>query len=91
MSETNGQLRSLIERIERLNSEIKDRQEDRKEVFLEARNAGFHVKAMRRLIRERGEDADERAALEAEIDILRDALGALADSPLGDAVLKRRA
>ncbi|WP_371819176.1 DUF2312 domain-containing protein [Roseococcus sp. SDR] len=46
-------LRSIVDRIERLEQERKDLGGDIKDVFSEAKSAGFDVKVLRRLIRER--------------------------------------
>jgi uncharacterized protein (UPF0335 family) len=44
------ELRSLVERVERLNKEIKGIQDDRKDVFGEAKARGYDTKTMRRVI-----------------------------------------
>src|SRR3954467_159056 len=62
------QLRSLIERIERLQIEKKQLGEDIKEVYSEAKGAGFDVKIMRRLVKERSCDPDD---LQEEAELLR--------------------
>jgi len=46
-------LRSIVDRIERLEEERKSLGEDIKDVYQEAKSAGFDVKALRQLIRER--------------------------------------
>jgi len=59
-------LRSFVERIERLNEEIKGLNDDKSEVFKEARSMGFDVKTMREVIKRRAmesNDRDERDAL----------------------------
>lgn len=59
-------LRSLIERIERLNEERATLGEDIKDIFAEAKSAGFDVKVLREVIRLRSLDpaeVEERAAL----------------------------
>ena len=53
-----GQLRSLIERIERLEEDKKAIADDIKDVFAEAKGNGFDVKALRQLIRLRKQDTD---------------------------------
>lgn len=56
---TAQQMLSYIERVEKINEEIKDAQTDRKEVLQEAAGAGYNVKAMKRIIRERAMDREE--------------------------------
>lgn len=62
------QLRSLIERVERLEIERKQLREDIKEVYSEAKGAGYDVKIMRRLVKERSCDPDD---LQEEAELLR--------------------
>lgn len=69
------QLRSLIERIERLEEERKATAEDVREVYAEAKAAGFDIKVMRQLVRLRRLDSAEREEQEALLDIYRHAVG----------------
>lgn len=70
----NGQLKSLVERIERLEKEKADTQADIKEVYGEAKAEGFNAKLIRKLIAERKRDASEREEEEAILDLYRRAL-----------------
>ena len=70
-----GQLRALIERVEKLNEDRQDITDDIKEVFAEAKGTGFDVTAMRTLIRLRKMDQAERAEREALLDLYKSALG----------------
>ncbi len=70
-----GQLRSFIERIERLEEEKKTIADDIKEVFAEAKGTGFDTKAIRTLIRLRKKDQAERQEEEAILDLYMAALG----------------
>jgi uncharacterized protein (UPF0335 family) len=70
-----GQLRSLIERIERLEEDKKAIADDIKDVFAEAKGNGFDVKALRQLIRLRKQDKAEREEAEAILDLYKAALG----------------
>jgi uncharacterized protein (UPF0335 family) len=69
------QLRSYIERIERLNEEKAAIGADIREVFAEAKGSGFDVKIMRQAIRLRKLDKDDRDEQEAILDIYMRALG----------------
>jgi uncharacterized protein (UPF0335 family) len=73
------QLRSLIERIERLEEEKKAISEDIKEVYGEAKGTGFDVKAMRQIVRIRKLDASDRMEQEAILDTYLHALGMVPD------------
>jgi uncharacterized protein (UPF0335 family) len=53
------QLRTIIERIENIDGEIKELTEARKEVYLEAKGNGFDVKTVREVIRIRKQDQQE--------------------------------
>ncbi|AZO52520.1 MULTISPECIES: DUF2312 domain-containing protein [unclassified Mesorhizobium] len=70
-----GQLRALIERIERLEEEKKTISDDIKEVFAEAKGTGFDTKAIRTIIRLRKKDQAERQEEDAILDLYMAALG----------------
>jgi len=70
-----GQLRSFIERIERLEEEKKALSDDIRDVFAEAKGSGFDTKVMRQVIRLRKKDAAERQEEEAILDLYMHALG----------------
>lgn len=68
-------LSSLIERIERLNQEKDAISSDIRDIFAEAKSAGFDVKIMREIIKLRKMNAADRDEQEALIDIYKRALG----------------
>lgn len=68
-------LRSLIERIERLDEERKALASDTKDIFAEAKSAGFDVKVMRMLLRIRKQEPAEVEEQETLLDVYRRALG----------------
>lgn len=70
-----SQLRSFIERVERLNEDKKAVMEDIKEVFAEAKASGFDSKTMRKIIAERKKPTEEIQEEEALLDLYRSALG----------------
>jgi uncharacterized protein (UPF0335 family) len=84
-----ARLRSLIERVERLNSERKTLADDIKEVFAEAKGTGFDTKIMRQIIKERARDQAEVEEERELLDVYRRALGMLADLPLGIEAVRR--
>jgi uncharacterized protein (UPF0335 family) len=59
-----GHLRAFIERIERLEEEKKALADDIKDVYAEAKGAGFDARIIRRIVRIRGEDRDKRREVE---------------------------
>ena len=68
-------LRSLIERIERLDEERKALGSDIKDIFAEARSAGIDVKVMRQLLRIRKQEPADVEEQETLLDVYRRALG----------------
>ncbi|MBP5615429.1 MAG: DUF2312 domain-containing protein [Alphaproteobacteria bacterium] len=78
MAEVGGiasdRLRSLIERIEKLEEDKKEIATDIREVFAEAKSAGFDVKIMRAILKLRKMDAASRDEQEYLIDTYRKAL-----------------
>jgi uncharacterized protein (UPF0335 family) len=82
-------LRSIVDRIERLEEERKALGADIKDIKTEAKSAGFDMKALNRLLRERREDDAEREEREILVDLYRRALGPLSDTPLGEATIRR--
>ena len=68
-------LRSLIERIERLEEEKKTIADDIKDVYGEAKGTGFDTKILRKVIQIRKQDKDERMEQEAILDTYLQALG----------------
>ena len=71
------QLKSIIERIERLEEEKKAIADDIRDVYAEAKANGFDVKALRMIVRLRKQDADERREQEAILETYMHALGML--------------
>jgi uncharacterized protein (UPF0335 family) len=86
---TGDLLLRYIERAERLAEEMQALRDDMKEVFAQAKAAGFDVRTMRSIIRERALSAEERAEREALLQSYRAALGMLGDTPLGEAARAR--
>ena len=72
-----GQLRSLIERIERLEEEKKALTGDIREVYAEAKANGFDTKIVRKVVGLRKKDRAEREEEEALIELYLNALGML--------------
>ncbi len=68
-------LRSIVERIERLEEERKALAGDIKDIYSEAKSAGFDVKVLRQLIRVRKQEPAEVEEQETMLDVYRRALG----------------
>jgi uncharacterized protein (UPF0335 family) len=72
-----GKLKSLIERIERLEEDKAAVMADLKEVYSEAKGEGFDVKIMRKVIRLRKADAAKRQEEDALVELYITAIGGL--------------
>jgi len=68
-------LRSLVERIERLEEERKALGSDIRDIYAEAKSAGFDVKVLRQLIRVRKQEPADVEEQETLLDVYRRALG----------------
>ena len=81
MSETDvgglaaDRLRSIVERIERLEEEKKALSSDVKDIYAEAKSAGFDAKVIRQVIRLRAQEPADVEEQEALLDLYRRALG----------------
>jgi len=70
-----GQLRGLVERIERLEEEKKTIAGDIKEVYAEAKANGFDTKILRKVVSLRKKEASEREEEQSILDLYMSALG----------------
>ena len=70
-----GKLRSLIERIERLEEDKAAVASDLKEVYAEAKGEGFDTKILRKVVRLRKTDLAKRQEEEALIELYLSAVG----------------
>jgi uncharacterized protein (UPF0335 family) len=79
MSKANGgiagdRLLSFVERIFRIDEEIKELNDGKKEIFLEAKSDGFDVKVVREVLRIMKQDKDERDEHESLLDVYLSAI-----------------
>jgi uncharacterized protein (UPF0335 family) len=72
-----SQLKSIIERIERLEEDRAAVQNDLKEVYQEAKGNGFDTKVLRKVVRLRKQDKAKRQEEEALVDLYLSAIGGL--------------
>ena len=70
-----SRLRSLVDRIERLEEERKAIGSDIKDIYTEAKSAGFDVPVLRQLIRIRKKDAAEAEEQETMLGVYKRSLG----------------
>ena len=76
-STAQGKLKSIIERIERLEEDKAAVANDLKEVYAEAKGEGFDTKIVRKVVRLRKQDSAKRQEEEALIDLYISAIGGL--------------
>ena len=74
------QLRSIIERIERLEEEKREIAEQVKEVYLEAKSNGYDTATLRKVIALRKKALEERQEEEAMLDLYLHALGMIPEA-----------
>ena len=68
------QLRTIVERIEHIDEEIKELNEGKREIFAEAKSNGFDVKVLREVLRIRKKDKQERDEQETLLDLYMQAI-----------------
>lgn len=86
---SNNQLATIVERIEKLEEEKSQIAADIKDVFAEAKNNGYDPKILKQVIALRKKDAGKRREEQEMLSIYMQALGMLADTPLGRAAIER--
>jgi uncharacterized protein (UPF0335 family) len=64
-----GKIRAVVERIENLDTELQELNEQKKEVFAEAKGEGFDIKILKEIIKLRKQDQDERDERESLLDL----------------------
>ena len=64
-----GKIRAFVERVENLDTEIQELNEQKKEVFAEAKGEGFDVKILKEIIKLRKQDQEERDERESMLDL----------------------
>jgi uncharacterized protein (UPF0335 family) len=87
--QSNGQLKAIVERIERLEADKAAIAGDIKEVYSEAKANGFDTKILRKVIALRKKETAVREEEQSMLEVYMAALGMIADLPLGQAALKR--
>lgn len=88
-SVSHGQLRSIVERIERLEDEKKDIADQIRDVYAEAKAEGFDTKIIRQLIAIRKKEPKVREEEQTVLEVYMSALGMIADLPLGQYAMQR--
>lgn len=72
---TGDQLRSFIERIEKLEQEKAELMETLRDVYQEAKGAGYDTKIMRQIVRLRKMEDQARREQEELLDLYKNAIG----------------
>ena len=69
------QLRTIVERIERIEEEIEEPNEGKREIFFEAKSNGLDVKIIRQVIKIRKQNQEERDQQETLLEAYLQAIG----------------
>ncbi len=89
MSDTVGiagdRIRSFVERIEQIETELKELTEAKKEMFSEAKAEGFDVKVLKEILKLRKQDQDERDEHETLLDVYMRAMDEAESTPAAKA------
>ncbi|GJD74094.1 DUF2312 domain-containing protein [Methylobacterium goesingense] len=78
-------IRSIIERVEKVEEEIKELMEAKKEIFLEAKGEGLDVKILKEILKLRKLDQDARDEHETLLDVYMRAMDAPTPAPMAAA------
>ena len=76
-----GRIRSFVERIEHLDAELQELNEQKKEIFLEAKAGGFDVKILKEIIKLRKQDREERDERDTLLDLYMRAMETAESEP----------
>ena len=76
-----GRIRSFVERIEHLDAELQELNEQKKEIFLEVKAGGFDVKILKEIIKLRKQDKDERDERDTLLDLYMRAMETAESEP----------
>ena len=89
MSDTVGvagdRIRSFVERIEQIETELKELTEAKKEIFSEAKGEGFDVKVLKEILKLRKQDQDERDEHDSLLDVYMRAMESAEPEPIAEA------
>lgn len=86
---TNNQLKTIVERIEALEDDRAIIAEGIKDIYTEAKSNGFDPKILKQIVALRRKDAAKVAEEKVLLATYMEALGMLADTPLGQAAIER--
>jgi uncharacterized protein (UPF0335 family) len=78
-------IRSFVERIEQIETELKDLTEAKKEIFSEAKGEGFDVKVLKEILKLRKQDQEERDEHETLLDVYMRAMDEAGPVPVAEA------
>ena len=76
-----GRIRSFVERIEHLDAELLELNEQKKEVFSEAKAEGFDVTILKEIIKLRKQDKEERDERDTLLDLYMRAMETAESEP----------
>lgn len=71
----NEAIKSFVSRVENINEQIKSFNDDKRDIFAEAKSQGYDVKALKIVIQRRAKDPDELSELQGIVETYENALG----------------
>ena len=74
MNDANGHLRSFVERIERIEEQVRDFNSDKSDIYKEAKSNGFDLPALKAVIARRRKGEDKASELDAIVETYLSAL-----------------
>ena len=77
-----NRVRSFVERVEQIESEIAELNEQKKEIFSEAKGEGYDVKILKEIIKLRKQDQEERDEHETLLDVYMRAMESAPEAAL---------
>ena len=80
-----NRIRSFVERIEQIETELKELTEAKEEIFSEAKGEGFDVKVLKEILKLRKQDQDERDEHETLLDVYMRAMDTASPAPVAEA------
>lgn len=87
--EQRTKLSGIVQEIERVDQQVRDLTSERGGIYKAAKESGFDTKALKHVVKMRRMDREHRDAWNNAVDAYSHALGMLADTPLGQAAMKR--
>jgi uncharacterized protein (UPF0335 family) len=87
--EARVKLQGFVQEIERVDAKVRELTSERGTIYKSAKEQGFDTKALKHVVKMRRMESSKRKDFEVVVDAYMQALGMLADTPLGQAAAQR--